>query len=456
MTFDESSPSIRIAPSTDEPEVPLPAAAPASLRDLVWRANHDMLTLVANRSWFLRSAEASRSAPVNRCHSHVLILMDLDGFKRINDTWGHSAGDAVLVAVAQRLRGLCRAGDVVGRMGGDEFAIWVERVRITDAPGVARRYLSIFDAPVVFGDVSLDVAGCAGAVIVSGETPLNDLLNLADAALYDAKKKGRGSFCVFDDALQARMHESEAREMAVSAALANDEFEIDVQPIVDITTGAPWGVEALARWNSPDRGRLMPGEFLPFLGSMNLLGAFDTLIIEKAVSSFVQWRSSTRPPGSIWINVSPAQLEAAFPEYLAGIIDRYQTKPGEIVLELTEDAAANTPGRIAVLEAVRDLGVDIAIDDFGTGFSQLSYLQDMPVDYVKLDRSFIAGFHTEPRRIAIANSIILLAQAIGAKVVAEGIERQNELDLLTELGCDLAQGYLLSYPSSPTDICGVF
>lgn len=461
MTFDETSTAGVRCPEgiaefdENSDEKTTKQRRPSALRDLVWRANHDMLTLVANRAWFLRSAEGSRQALVNQGHSHVLLLLDLDGFKQINDTWGHGAGDAVLVAVAQRLRGLCRSGDLVGRLGGDEFAVWAERVRVEDVPGVARRFLSTFDDTVRFGDVEIDVAGCMGVVISGGETSANDLLNLADAALYDAKKKGRGSFCVFDDALEARMQETHQRELAVVEAVARDEFEFDLQPIVDLETGTPWGVEALARWNSPMRGRLMPGDFLPSIGSMNLFGAFDSLIIEKAAASFEEWRTSMRPPSSIWVNVSPAQLEASFPEYLSEIISAYGIRPGEMVLELTEDAAANTPGRIAVLEAVRELGIEIAIDDFGTGFSQLCYLQDMPLDYVKLDRSFIAGFHTEPRRVAIAESIILLAQAIGAKVVAEGIERQNELDLLIELGCDLAQGYLLSYPGSPADVLGV-
>lgn len=453
MTFDESSLSTIDSPAAD---IATPTEVqPSALNDLVWRANNDMLTAVANRSWFLRSADASRTSLANSRHSHALMTVDLDGFKAVNDTWGHAAGDAVLVEIASRLKALSRAGDVVGRLGGDEFAVWAERVRPVDVPGLARRYLSIFAEPVVHQGVRIAVSGSLGVMIVDERSSVTDVLAFADAALYDAKRKGPESFCIFDEALQARIDESHAREQEVTAAIEEDQFEFDVQPIVDLQNGTSVGVELLARWQNPRRGRLMPGEFLPVIDSLNLFGQFDGLVLDKAARNFSEWRATARPPRSIWVNISPAQLEAAFPDYLAAVMEQYGIRPSELVLELTEDVEANTPGRMAVLDAVRKLGVEIAIDDFGTGYSQLAYLQDMPIDYVKLDRSFISAFYTEPRRVAIAKSIILLAQAIGAKVVAEGVERQAELDLLIELGCDYAQGFLLSRPGDPVDILGI-
>ena len=455
MTFDEEIPvPLELVLPFDEQRSIGRQAAPRGaqvIEDLVWRGNHDVLTLAANRSWFAVVAERSRSAVHNRGHCHLLITLDLDGFKLINDTWGHEVGDTVLVTVADRLMKLCAPGDAVGRMGGDEFALWVERVRKCEVAGVARRFQSVFDEPVVHGQLEISVSGSLGVAVVSDERLIDDLLRSCDAALYEAKKKGPGAFCVFDELMEARQLETMNREREVRSAISDGEFDFDVQPIVDLTSGHPVGFEMLARWNNPRRGRLLPSEFLPELESMNLFRAFDAMVIDKSAASLAVWRNAVRAPRSLWVNVSPAQLEASFPDFIAGVIETLKLSAGELVLELTEDVSANTPGRIAVLDAVRSLGVKIAIDDFGAGYSQLAYLQDMPFDYIKLDRSFIAAFHSEPHRVAIAESMILLAQAVGAQVVAEGVERQEELDLLIEMGCDYAQGYLLSRPGAPED-----
>ncbi len=449
MTFDESDAGLVLVDAAEEED-----DTRQSLRDLVWRANNDSLTMLSNRGWFLRCAEGSREALQNQGHSHLLLLLDLDKFKHINDSRGHAAGDAVLAEVGRRLRGMTRGGDIVGRMGGDEFAVWAERVHSGESAEVAQRYLRIFDKPVYFDGLAIDIAGSIGVVATDGNQPVTEVLDLADAALYEAKSRGTGSFCLFDHTLQARIEETHVREREIVDAVLNAEFQFDVQPIVSLDTDAPVGYEVLARWDSPRRGRLMPGQFLQYVHSMNLTHAFDAMIIEKAVRCFDSWRYSLRAPAAIWVNISPTQLDASFPELVRDILERYRIHDGELVLELTENAAANTPGRIAVLNALRELGVRIAIDDFGTGHSQLSYLQDLPIDYVKLDRSFVSGFHSDERRTAITASVISLAQALGAKVVAEGVERPEELAKLRELGCDHAQGYLLQPPGSPEDLLG--
>lgn len=456
MTFDESALDDGLAENdtTETAQPPHPSVGAGALRDLVWRANHDSLTGVANREWFVRSADASRLSLPNRGHQHALVLIDLDGFKAINDTWGHSAGDCVLVAIAERLRGISRSGDVVGRLGGDEFALWAERARPSDVTPIAHRVMGIFSDPVHFGEAKIPIAGSLGVVIVSQDSPIADVLASADAALYDAKRRPADSFCVFDDALEARLTETSQREREVVEAIDTEAFDFDIQPIVNLSTGRSVGVELLARWNSPRQGRLMPSEFLPIISDLNLFGRFDEMVLHRAGGQLQNWRTRLRPPSSIWVNISPTQLRADFPDFLGAILEKFHISAGELVLELTEDAEANTPGRMAVLEAVRSLGVEIAIDDFGTGYSQLAYLQDMPIDYVKLDRSLVSAFYTEPRRVAITKSIVLLAQAIGAKVIAEGVEREAELELLTELGCDYAQGYLLARPGNPIDLLG--
>jgi diguanylate cyclase (GGDEF)-like protein len=452
MTFDESDAGLEIVEDQSSEETP--DGSRRSLRDLVWRANNDSLTMLSNRGWFLRCAESSRAALQNAGHSHLLLLLDLDKFKAINDTRGHSAGDAVLAEVGNRLRHITRSGDIVGRMGGDEFAVWAERVHAAEASEVAHRYLEVFSTPVHLDGVAIEIAGSIGVVATDGSQSVTEVLDLADAALYEAKHRGTGSFCVFDHTLQARIDETNIREREIVDAVLNAEFQFDVQPIVSLQTDAPVGYEALARWDSPRRGRLLPGEFLQYVHSMNLTRTFDAMIIEQAVSAFASWRYNLRTAAAIWVNISPTQLEASFPELVSDILERYGISNGELVLELTENAAANTPGRIAVLNALRERGVRIAIDDFGTGHSQLSYLQDLPIDFVKLDRSFVSGFHSDQRRTAITASIISLAQALGAQVVAEGVERPEELAKLRELGCDHAQGYLLQPPGSPEDLLG--
>jgi len=458
MTFDETNPgptalgtaSRRPADQPPNPDVP------GALKDLVWRANHDSLTLVCNRASLLRSVDGARSVRVNSDRHHLLAIIDFDLFKRINDTWGHGAGDAVLTEIAGRLRHLCDPGDLVGRIGGDEFAFWSEDVSPERGYEYAHKILSVFDKPVRFGQMSIPVKGSVGLILTKpgDDRATSDLLNCADVALYQAKERGPGSFCIFDQFLAERITETATREQELRYAVQNDQFEFDLQPIVSSASGRQVGVEILTRWNNPRRGRLAPGEFLPLLEAMNLFAVFDALILEKALSTFVQWRSELRAPDTIWVNLSPSHLDSSFPEYVRQLLETYDVDGSHLVLELTEDAAANTPGHIAVLEAVRALGVAVAIDDFGTGYSQLAYLQDLPIDYVKLDRSFVSGFHQEPRRVAVAQSVIQLAHAIGVQVIGEGIERTEELELLQTLDCDLAQGYLLQRPGCADDILG--
>jgi len=459
MTFDESSPGPVNLAFTAHPIVtdPLPPDVPGALKDLVWRANHDSLTLVYNRASFLRSVDGARSVRVNDDRDHLLAIIDFDLFKQINDNWGHGAGDAVLTEVAGRLRNLCEAGDLVGRIGGDEFAFWSEGAAPERAYEFAHKILSVFNKPVQFGHMSIPVNGSVGLALSKpgDERATSDLLKCADVALYQAKERGSGSFCIFDQFLAERISETATREKELRIAVQQDQFEFDVQPIVASASGHSIGVEILTRWNNPRRGRLAPGEFLPLLETMNLFAVFDALILEKALATYAQWRTELRAPETIWVNLSPSHLDSAFPEYVRQLLDTYDVDGRHLVLELTEDAAANTPGHIAVLEAVRELGVSVAIDDFGTGHSQLAYLQDLPIDYIKLDRSFINGFHQEPRRVAVAKSVIQLAHAIGVRIVGEGVERTEELELLHNLGCDHTQGYLLQRPGSPDDILGL-
>lgn len=243
-------------------------------------------------------------------------------------------------------------------------------------------------------------------------------------------------------------------DQELAQAIANDEFDFDVQTIVSLTTGKPIGYELLARWASPTYGRVPPAGFLDQLQAADFANDFDTAIIDKAAESLAVWRATPWCPPSVWINISPNHLDAAFPNRLAYAIEQHGLEPSDFVIELTEEASANTKTRIGVLGEIRELGVRIAIDDFGNGFSQLAYLEDLPIDFVKLDRSMVSGLDHNQRRAVIAESVITLVQSLGARVVAEGVERPQELDVLRQIGCDFVQGFLLSRPITPRDLLG--
>jgi EAL domain-containing protein (putative c-di-GMP-specific phosphodiesterase class I) len=281
------------------------------------------------------------------------------------------------------------------------------------------------------------------------------LLRRADTAMYDAKALGKGRYSFFDDEMASAIEHRGRAEEEFRRALKGNEITLHYQPVVDLTTDEVVGVEALARWEHPERGRLPPGEFLPIAEATSLSGELDTHIVAKACRQLARWNEELDRSISMWINVSPTHLSERLVGELRRLVVDLTLDPHAIVIELTEDATSATSERIAVLEALHDFGVRIAIDDFGTGYSQLSYLPELPLDIVKLDRSFVDGIAAEPKRLALAGSVIQLAHAIGATVVAEGVEVQDDLEAVRDLGCDHAQGFLLARPAAPEDVPGL-
>ena len=426
-----------------------------SIRELLRRATHDDLTELTNRSFLLERVDATFRDPRTADVPHALVMMDLDGFKHINDSWGHDAGDAVLVGIASRLRGLCRPGDVVARLGGDEFAAWCRSIDDAHVPGLAARMAGVFADPVMFGELELKVSGSVGATTTSFAQDPNELLRQADAAMYRAKASGPGHQVIFDAVMAAELRERGTRERELREALSGDQFVLHYQPVVELATRQVIGVEALVRWEHPRLGQLQPADFLPLVESTLLGNEFDTTMLERACRQLAEWRQRLTRPLSMWINVSPKHLSPALVERLSDLIDELGLDPADIVMELTEEASVATPERIAVLDSVHAVGARIAVDDFGTGYSQLSYFPDVPLDLVKLDRSFVQDISREPSRHALASSVISLAHALDAEVVAEGVETEDDLATLERLGCDHAQGFLLARPSPPGDIPGV-
>jgi diguanylate cyclase (GGDEF)-like protein len=426
-----------------------------SIREMLRRATHDDLTALANRTNLLESIDATLKDPRTASGDHVLALIDLDGFKDINDSWGHDVGDRVLMEIGTRLRRLCRPGDVVARLGGDEFAAWCLWVDPRDAEKLATRLVSIFDDPVTSQAVHLDVKGSIGLTMTRPGCESSTLLRQADTAMYGAKALGRGQYSFFDDDMATAIEHRGQAEDEFRNALASNEIVLHYQPVVDLTTEEVVGVEALARWEHPDRGRIPPGEFLPIAEATSLSGELDSHVVAKACRQLADWNSVLDRAISMWINVSPTHLNHRFVGELRRLVVDLTLDPGAIVIELTEEATAGTSERIAVLEALHDFGVRIAVDDFGTGYSQLAYLPELPLDIVKLDRSFVDGIALEPKRLALAASVVQLAHAIGAKVVAEGVENLDDFDAVRDLGCDHAQGFLIARPSPPEDVPGL-
>jgi diguanylate cyclase (GGDEF)-like protein len=455
----EAELSIGPADSADNPRWvvvahPLPREE-LSIREMLRRATHDDLTALANRTNLLESIDATLKDPRTASGDHVLALIDLDGFKDINDSWGHEVGDRVLMEIGTRLRRLCRPGDVVARLGGDEFAAWCLWVDPGDAEKLATRLVSMFDDPVASLDIQLDVKGSIGLTMTTPDCDSGTLLRRADTAMYDAKALGKGRYSFFDDEMASAIEHRGRAEEEFRRALKGNEITLHYQPVVDLTTDEVVGVEALARWEHPERGRLPPGEFLPIAEATSLSGELDTHIVAKACRQLARWNEELDRSISMWINVSPTHLSERLVGELRRLVVDLTLDPHAIVIELTEDATSATSERIAVLEALHDFGVRIAIDDFGTGYSQLSYLPELPLDIVKLDRSFVDGIAAEPKRLALAGSVIQLAHAIGATVVAEGVEVQDDLEAVRDLGCDHAQGFLLARPAAPEDVPGL-
>ena len=307
----------------------------------------------------------------------------------------------------------------------------------------------------MFGDLELRISGSVGATTTTFARDPSELLRQADAAMYKAKAAGPGHQVIFDAHMAAELREQGTRERELREALATDQFVLHYQPVVELSTRSVIGVEALARWRHPRLGELQPDDFLPLVESTLLGSEFDTRMVERACRQLAEWRGRVATPISVWVNVSPRHLEPAFVEHFAGLISDLDLDPARLVIELTEEASVSTPERVAVLESLHDLGARIAVDDFGTGHSQLSYLPDLPIDLVKLDRTFVHGISREPDRHSLAESVIGLAHALDAEVVAEGVETEADLEVLEAMGCDHAQGYLLARPRPPGDIPGI-
>ena len=381
----------------------------------------------------------------------VVLFVDLDDFKAINDSLGHAAGDRVLQEVGERLRTTVRPGDTVARLGGDEFAFLLEDVADPgDADEVAERVAAALVTPLAVGGVEVALRASVGIALAQDGDAAADLLRDADTAMYTAKARGGGAYERFVPAMREAAISRFELGADLRRAIERREFVLHYQPVVDLTHGRILGFEALVRWQHPTRGLLSPAAFVPTAEATGLIVAIGRWVLEEACTQAQRWQldTLTEPKLSMSANLSPRELrEPGLVENVAAILRRTGVDPSTIVLEITETSMVeDADGAIATLQALKALGVRLAIDDFGTGYSSLSYLRRLPVDVLKLDRSFVVPAGRGDRESALVDAVFRLGRSLGLVTIAEGIEDAEQRDRLVSLGCRVGQGYLFARP----------
>jgi diguanylate cyclase (GGDEF)-like protein/PAS domain S-box-containing protein len=427
--------------------------------ELTRQAFHDSLTGLANRALFRDRVDQALARSERSRSSLSLLLVDLDGFKQVNDALGHDAGDRLLREVAYRFGDVKRAGDTLARLGGDEFALLLEGANEHQAEAFAHRLLESLRDPVHVKGHELPIDASIGVVVHPGGVgDSEELIRHADLAMYAAKKGGRGRYEVFHADMAREAGETLTVEQELRAALDMGQIEVHYQPEVHPDSGAVVGVESLVRWRSPSRGIVMPDLFIPVAESSGLIHPIGEFVLRTACRQTARWLSDgVIEIGSFitWVNVSGRQLTAGGTADQVRAVLAETELPAELLgLEVTETAMVGEGAAIerarAELRALHDEGVRIAVDDFGTGFSSLDHLRQLPVDLIKVDRSFIQGVESDARDAAITGNLASLAHALGLEAIAEGVETESQLSQVRELGCDLAQGFLFARPM-PSD-----
>ena len=418
--------------------------------ELRHQALHDSLTGLPNRALLMDRAQQLLARSRRERTQAAAMFIDLDEFKSVNDTFGHPSGDELLRTVAARFSTALREPDTIGRLGGDEFLVLIESdPRTPGAELVAQRLLDVLDEPFrleAAGGEPLTVTASIGIAVGDRELA-QDLLRDADIALYEAKVAGRNRYTVFHEEMQATLQRQRELELDLHHALERDELFLEYQPTFDLADERLTGVEALVRWRHPRRGIVPPGDFIPLAESSGLIVQLGNWVLETACRQGAAWHA-TGFPIDISVNISPVQFED--PGFLASVADALSASgldPRFLILEITETALMHDPESVARgLADLKEIGVRIAVDDFGTGYSSLAYLQQFPVDDIKIDRTFIARIATSSESRALIRTVVELGRTLKLRTVAEGIEQRSQLAQLRSEECELGQGFLFARP----------
>ncbi|QSI76885.1 MULTISPECIES: putative bifunctional diguanylate cyclase/phosphodiesterase [Niveibacterium] len=416
-------------------------------------AQRDTLTGLPNRAHFTAMLEQALVAHASSGERIAVLFLDLDLFKRINDTLGHQTGDTLLQHIAEALRGALRDGDLVARFGGDEFVILARDVRNTEqVSGIARRILNAFLTPVELAGHSFKVGFSIGISICPDHG--NDAANLlknADLAMYASKEAGRGGYRFYTPDLNQRAMDRLNIENGLRRALDNEgELILEYQPQVELNGGRMVSAEALLRWKTPEGTVISPGRFIPIAEETGLIVPIGEKVLRNACATLARWRAAGLPLPRIAVNIAAPQFESRnFGDTVARALADYNVPPDRLELELTESVIVrDAESALREMARLKELGVSIALDDFGTGYSSLSYLSRMPIDLVKIDRAFVMRSTDDDNARTIVRSIVALSHALRHKVVAEGVETRAQLTQLRRAGCDYVQGFLLARPMS--------
>jgi diguanylate cyclase (GGDEF)-like protein len=431
----------------------------ASQRQLEHLATTDPLTGLPNRRALLRLMRGLLAASGPDASGGTFVLLDLDGFKEINDAFGHPAGDQVLVEMARRIQRIIGEGDVVARLGGDEFALIVGGPHdVAAAESLVRTVLEQIGQPLELPGLIVSLAASAGLAHGRDAATADELLRNADLAMYDAKKHGRGTASWFHPQMQSDVAGRVALQAALKTALEQDEFVVHYQPILDACTGRVAAVEALVRWQHPELGLLGPDRFIPLAESTGEILPLGAVVLAKALAvlpelDLLPLQGALR----MNVNLSPRQLQSAdLVEVVEAALASSGVSPDRLVLEITESALIeDLDVAISQLEGLKRLGVQLALDDFGAGYCSLSYLARLPVDSVKIDRSLTAPVLASRHAMSIIEAVVHIGAVSGFRVVAEGVETQEQARALNGIGCDQLQGYLYSRPVPPADLAPV-
>jgi diguanylate cyclase (GGDEF)-like protein/PAS domain S-box-containing protein len=409
----------------------------------------DDLTGLGNRALF-RHRLSHALLRARRLESEVAVMfIDIDRFKAVNDTLGHQAGDQLLQAIAERLQSSVRAVDTVARWGGDEFAVLIEDVGSSDVATVAlERIFGALGRPVVIDGAELRISASIGVALGPHDGARWDaVLGAADRAMYHAKSDGGRRHRFYDSEMHERSRERMATEAALHHALRREELVLHYQPAIELHSGKVASVEALVRWNHPDRGLLLPAEFIPLAEETGLAAEITEWVLHHACVQTKAWRDAGGPVVRVAVNSCSRELDGGLLALVKRVLADTQLDGDALEIEITERFLGHDDtGRDTMLAELRGLGVQIALDDFGSGYSSLARLQSFPVDVLKVDRRFISGL---PDDAAIAGSIITLARNLQMRVIAEGVESQRQYAWLRDAGCDAAAGYLMCRPQPP-------